>query len=159
MPVPALRTTVANSLLKEVICQITPLGLDDSVNAQRDFSEYEWPTEGVTTINLDSMRVQESKTLVSHNAAQRRQDQQRIVGESFSISVNTKLQMDGLDLAYLKENEILGLNCTSQKASFWAVGIVENFEVSYDNPCQLTFSLRSYGEPIHWDSSTAFPNS
>ena len=147
------------SLLSEVIVTLTPIGPDDSVTRNTDYSlPSSWPADpGPTTVSVDRLRVARSRTLVDHSTAQSLYDDQRIVKSTFQITIDTKLVRDGADLSILTApKSIVGLQVTAQKASFYVTAIVESFDVSYDNPATLSMTLRSCGYPIVWDTDTDF---
>lgn len=146
------RTSTSISVLSECLITLTPLGADNAENAQKDWIEETWPTSGVVTLCVDSLKLSRSRTLQDFSTAQQSYDKQRVVKSSFTINIETKLFMDGLDLGWLTGGQqIVGINVTSQKASFWVPCIVESFDVTYGSPSTLSATLRSYGFPIQWD--------
>jgi hypothetical protein len=152
------RSNAAITVLTECIATIVPLGPDSGVTATTDWVTAAWPTEGLVTLSVDSIRVSRTRTLQDHSTAQQNYDKLRVVKSSFTISIETKLLFDGLDLGFLTSgNPVVGLSVTSHKASFWVPCIVESFDVSYGNPSTLTMTLRSYGFSIQWDTDTEFP--
>ena len=143
----------AVSLLNDVVCSIRPLGADNATTVSTDWGNASlWPNTGIVTLNLDRVRVSRSRTLVDHSTAQQAFDLNRIVKSTFSIQLDTKLLTDGLDLGWLTSStgQVVGIQVTSPKSSFWVAAVVESFDVSYDNPATLTATLKSYGFPINW---------
>jgi hypothetical protein len=150
---------VGISLLNEVLVTITPIGPDTSATRALDLADTaNWPASpGPTTVKIDRMRIQRSRTLVDHSTAQDLYDNQRIVKSTFVITLDTKLQNDGAELSIMvATGSIVGLSCTAQKASFTVPCLVESFDVSLDNPCTLSMTLRSIGVPIDWDTNSDF---
>lgn len=144
-------------LLEDVVCSIRPLGADNSTTVAIDLGDSEtWTETGIVTLNLDKLRVATSRTLVDHSTAQQKQELNRIVKENFTISIDTKLLADGLDLGWLTtaEGQVVGIHCTSVKSSFWVAALVESFDITYDHPSTLTATLKSYGYSINWDYTT-----
>ena len=103
------------------------------------------------SLQLDKVSVKRSRSTVDHSPANSFYEHHRIIKSTFTIQVDTKLQMqDGSSPTFIGElttgSKIVfaGID-TAGTSSFYGVGIIESFDIGYGSPTTLSFSIKSYG--------------
>lgn len=149
----------AVSILSECIVIMRLLGNDNATTASTDWGNASlWGSTGIVTLSVDRVRVTQSNQLIDTSTAQQFTEKMRAVKGGFTIQLETKLLRDGLDLGVLvsASRPVVGIQVTSQKASFWVAAVLESFEPAYEAASSLNITLRAYGYPIVWDATTAY---